>query len=114
MNINRLRMKIALMTGCNDKHYQLGLLSGLVPHEIEVDFIANDDMKEASRYKNVNYLNLRGDQDPKALLHKKIFRILKFYSAMLAFAVKTDANIFHIQWLNKFIYFDRTLLNFYY
>lgn len=102
------------MTGCNDKHYQLGLLAGLLRHDVEVDFIANDDMKDASHYEQVNYFNLRGDQNPSAPIQEKILRILKFYYKLILYALRSDAKIFHIQWLNKFIIFDRTFLNLYY
>ena len=32
----------------------------------------------------------------------------------MKYAFRTDSKLFHIQWLNKFIYFDRTVLNTYY
>ncbi|MEO0248450.1 MAG: glycosyltransferase, partial [candidate division WOR-3 bacterium] len=107
-------MKVALITGCNDKHYQLSLLSGLVAHGVQVDFIANDDMIDAAAYKNVNYFNFRGDQDLRAPLHDKIRRILKYYVALLTYAAKSAPGVFHIQWLNRFEYFDRTVINIYY
>jgi glycosyltransferase involved in cell wall biosynthesis len=107
-------MKISLLTGCNDKHYQLSLVSGLIPHKIEVDFIGNDDMQDADNFKNVNYLNLRGDQNPQAGISKKIRRISKYYLSLMKYAARSDSKVFHIQWLNKFTYFDRTLLNIYY
>jgi D-inositol-3-phosphate glycosyltransferase len=107
-------LKIALLTGCNDKHYQIGLLSGLVANPVKVDFIANDDMIEAAGYSQVKYFNVRGDQDPRAPITDKIFRVLKYYGALLKYAFQSDARIFHIQWLNKFQYLDRTLLNIYY
>ncbi len=107
-------MKMSLLTGCNDKHYQIGLLSGLVANGIEVDFIGNDDMREAEDYENTNYFNLRGDQDPEANRKEKILRVLVFYYKLLKYAAGTDSKLFHVQWMNKFVYFDRTLLNVYY
>lgn len=107
-------MKISLLTGCNDKHYQIGLLSGLVNNGAEVDFIGNDDMKEAEHYANTRYLNLRGNQDPEAGTREKISRVLVYYWKLFKYAATTDSPVFHIQWLNKFVYFDRTLLNIYY
>jgi D-inositol-3-phosphate glycosyltransferase len=64
--------------------------------------------------KNIVYHNLRGDQSSDAPIHKKIYRVLCYYWKLLCFARNTDASIFHILWLNKFIYFDRTILNIYY
>ncbi len=107
-------MKMSLLTGCNDKHYQIGLLSGLVANGIEVDFIGNDDMKEAEDFENTNYFNLRGDQDPDANRKEKILRVLVFYYKLFKYAAGADSKLFHVQWMNKFVYFDRTLLNVYY
>lgn len=107
-------MKVSMLTGCNDKHYQIGLLSGLVANGLEVDFIGNDDMKEAGKFKNTNFLNFRGDQNPKAALKEKIIRILVYYLKLVKYAACTDNKIFHIQWMNRFVYFDRTVLNFYF
>ncbi|MEM2979189.1 MAG: glycosyltransferase family 4 protein [Methanomassiliicoccales archaeon] len=105
---------MTILTGCNDKHYQLGLLSGLVHHDIEIDFIANDDMIAAANYEKVNYLNFRGDQDPQASIWKKVFRVLWYYGRLLRYTAQTKSRIFHIQWLNRFEYLDRTLINLYY
>jgi len=94
----------------------LGLLSGLISQGIEVDFIGNDEMSSASILKNkgVNFYNLRGDQNPNAPMKEKILRILKYYYRLIEYTIKSDSELFHIQWLNKFIYFDRTFLNIFY
>lgn len=109
-------MKISLLTGGGDKPYNLGLLEALVQQGIEVDFIANDDMQDAEIAKNslVNYFNLRGDQCLDAPILDKLIRVLKYYSKLIKYAFQTDSKIFHIQWYNKFIYFDRVLMNLYY
>jgi glycosyltransferase involved in cell wall biosynthesis len=109
-------MKIALLTAGKDRHYALGLLSGLVENDIHVDFIGNDDMQDADivRNENVNYINLRGDQRENVSITKKIYRVLKYYFKLIKYAAQTNTKVFHILWLNKFIYFDRTLLNIYF
>jgi len=110
-------MKVALIKGGGgDTYYELGLLSGLIAQGIFVDFIGSDHLKNTDILKNeyVKFYNLRGDQDPRAPLKKKIFRILYYYLRLMKYAAKTDAKLFHIQWMEKFIYFDRTLLNIYY
>ena len=109
-------MKISLLTAGKDKPYVLGLLSGLIPTGIQVDFIGNDEMQNADvvKSRNVNYLNLRGDQSPSAAFLTKVFRVVKYYIKLVKYAFITDSKLFHIQWLNKFIYFDRTVLNTYY
>ncbi len=114
--IDYQQMKISLLTAGKDRPYVLGLLSGLVANNIHVDFIGNDDLQTAEIVKNkkVNYLNLRGDQRENVHISKKICRILKYYFKLIKYAIQTDTKLFHIIWLNKFIYFDRTFLNLYY
>lgn len=109
-------MKISLITGSVDPHYQLDLLAGLVSAGLEVDFIGGDSMKHADiiQNKNVNFHNFRGSQDTKAPINEKIARVLKYYGMLIEYAYKTDSGLFHIQWENKFIHFDRTVLNLYY
>jgi glycosyltransferase involved in cell wall biosynthesis len=109
-------MKVSLLTGGNDPPYVLPLLSALTSRGITVDFIGNDEMQnaEAVRNKNVNYLNLRGDQRLNAPMKEKIFRVIRYYFKLIKYAALTDSKLFHIIWLNKFIHFDRTFLNLYY
>lgn len=117
MNLsNKNNLKISLLTGGQDIHYALGLLSGLVPHELDIEFIGNDHWKDSYviNSKNVIYYNLRGDQSGAAPLKEKVLRVLKYYVKLIQYAATTNSKLFHIQWLNKFTYFDRTLLNIYY
>ena len=67
-----------------------------------------------TQYSNVKYVNLRGDQSSNAPLHEKVKRVLKYYAKLIKYAAETDSKIFHILWLNKFTYLDRTLINLYY
>jgi glycosyltransferase involved in cell wall biosynthesis len=110
------RLKVSLLTGGKDPHYALGLLSGLITKEIDVDFVANDLMKDAEVVKDecVAYYNLRGNQAPDVSFKEKAARVIRYYLKLIAYAAKTDSKIFHILWLNKFTYFDRILLNVYY
>jgi D-inositol-3-phosphate glycosyltransferase len=109
-------MKISLLTGGDDPNYAFPLSSSLSSQGIEVDFIGNDEMQQAEiiNNKNINYLNLRGDQSENTPIQKKVFRLLRYYLKLITYAAKTDSRLFHILWLNKFIYFDRTFLNIYY
>lgn len=109
-------MRVSLLTGGKDPHYALGLVSGVASKKIDIDFIGNSDMREdpAVKKENVAYYNLRGDQDAQATLKEKIFRIMKYYAALIKYAATTDSRLFHILWQNKFEYLDRTLLNAYY
>ena len=109
-------MKIALFTGGDDPSYAIPLASALAKSGIRVDFIGNDAMRDDASlgYANVRYLNLRRDQDPKATLFVKIKRLTRYYYKLMTYAASTNAPIIHILWLNKCVYFDRTLLNIYY
>jgi D-inositol-3-phosphate glycosyltransferase len=110
-------MKVTLLVGGGgDMYYELGLCSGLISNGIHVEYIGSDSVKEMKIFENENvaFYNLRGSQKPDAPIVEKFFRILKYYLRLIHHAAKTDSRIFHIQWLNKFVYFDRILLNLYY
>jgi glycosyltransferase involved in cell wall biosynthesis len=105
-------MKISLLTGGGEKHYQLGLISGLIAADIDVEFIGNDEISNSDllNHSNVTFYNLRGNQNHYAPIKEKVARILRYYYKLIKYAVQTDSKIFHIQWLNKFYFFDRTIL----
>jgi len=110
-------MKVTLLTGGDaSTHYVLALLSGLVSAGIKVDLIGSDATKDTQiiKNKNVVFYNLRGDQNPDAPIKEKIARVLKYYFKLVKYAYEAESKLFHIQWLNKFVHFDRTFLNIYY
>ncbi len=109
-------MKVSLLTGGMDAHYAFGLLSGLISKPILIDVIGNNDMEKSDIMHNekITHHNLRGDQNPKAPILKKSARVLRYYFKLVKYTATTDSTLFHILWLNKFIYFDRTILNLYY
>ena len=110
-------MKVALLVGRGgDDYYELCLLSGLLSCGLQVDYLAGDSVKDAPilRHANVAFHNLRGSADPDAPITEKILRVLKYYVRLLRYAATTDATVFHILWLNRFVYLDRTLLTLYY
>jgi len=112
-----MEMKIALFTGGDDPNYAIPLLSALTAHGVFVDFIGNDEMQSAvdeASNRNFNYLNLRGDQNEEAPLIQKMMRIIKYYLNIFKYALCTESKIFHILWLNKFLYFDRIFCTLYY
>jgi glycosyltransferase involved in cell wall biosynthesis len=109
-------MRVSLLTGADDPNYAVPLAAALADQGIHVNFIGNDAMADAPglRRANIRYLNLRGSQDPSAALHVKTGRVLRYYQLLLEHAVRTDASIFHILWLNKFDLLDRTVMNAFY
>lgn len=110
-------LKVSLLAaGGGDTYYEIGLASGLAVAGICVDFIGGDLRKDSPilKNKNIHYYNLRGRQNADAPMKDKILRILIFYLKLFKYAFKTNSKLFHIQWPNKFVYFDRTLLILYY
>ena len=108
--------RIALLTGGGDKHYAFGLATALTTKNVFIDFIGSDQLASPTLDGNprINFLNLRGDQNPKASLIKKMGRIALYYSRLLWFGATARATVFHILWNNKLELFDRTVLLFYY
>lgn len=109
-------MKITLLNSADFRSYSLSMLEALVARGINVDLIGNDDLISAPIMKaaTVNYFNLRGDQNPRSPKWKKVMRVIIFYYRLVNYAARTDSLLFHMQCHNKFILFDRTLLNIYY
>jgi glycosyltransferase involved in cell wall biosynthesis len=109
-------IRVALLTGGDDRSYALGLTAALVAQGVTVDFIGSDrvDGPELHNSPLVNFLNLRGDQSENASLPRKVMRLLAYYLRLLKYAAVAKPRVFHILWNNKFEWFDRTLLLAYY
>jgi glycosyltransferase involved in cell wall biosynthesis len=107
---------VTLLTGGGDRPYAFGLATELIAKGAALDLIASDelDCPELNSAPGVNFLNLRGDQRPDASLVKKMARVLVYYAKLVRYAATAEPKIFHILWNNKFLFFDRTLLTFYY
>jgi len=109
-------LSVALLTGGADRPYALGLAAALTSAGISVDFIGSDDLNlpELRNNRLVNFLNLRGDQNPGTNLVRKVARLLTYYWRLIRYAATAKPKVFHILWNNKFELFDRTLLMLYY
>ena len=109
-------MKVALLTAGKDPHYALGLAPALAKAGIELEVVGNSEMEKfpGIRHPNIQFLNLRGDQRTEAALSTKVSRVLLYYARLLRFSFNSKSSQFHILWPNKFVYFDRTLLNLYF
>jgi len=107
---------VALLTGGGDKHYALGMAAALTSGGISLDFIGSDDLSvpELLTNRRVNFLNLRGDQNPNTGPTRKMARVLAYYWRLVCYSARAKPKIFHILWNNKFQLFDRTLLMLYY
>lgn len=111
-----LSLRVALLTGGDDKPYVLGLVEALTSGGVVFDLIGSDDLSvpELLDNRRINFLNLRGDQHPEANVAQKAARVLSYYGRLIRYAAKARPQIFHILWNNKFEVFDRTLLILYY
>ena len=107
---------VALLTGGDDRTYALGLATALISRGTALDVIGSDDLDcpEFRDKTGLTFLNLRVDQRRDASLMKKVSRILLFYAKLIRYAAGAKPKIFHILWNNRFQFFDRTLLTFYY
>jgi D-inositol-3-phosphate glycosyltransferase len=106
-------MRVSLLTGGDDPNYAVPLATALAGRGITVEFVGNDQMEAVSslRHPGIEYLNLRGNQDPSARLHTKMVRVMRYYQRLIHYAHRTRSRLFHILWLNKFELLDRTLVN---
>jgi D-inositol-3-phosphate glycosyltransferase len=109
-------MKVALLSAGKDKPYALGIAEALLNKGIRIDFIGNSELQNEPIFSNglTTYYNLRGDQSPEASILSKIIRVITYYVKLIRYAGSTETKIFHILWLNKFTFFDSTVLNIYY
>lgn len=109
-------VEVALLTGGDDRPYVYGLATALASKGVIVDVIGSDDLdcEEFHRGIGVNFLNLRGDQNPNTSVFRKITRVSTYYAKLLLYAATAKPRIFHILWNNKFQTVDRTLLMLYY
>ena len=114
--LEREVLRVSLLTGGDDPNYAIPLASAIATEEITVEFIGNDEMQqyEIGNHKHIEYLNLRGCQNENVGMIKKVARIIRYYFRLMKYSVQTKSRIFHILWLNKFVHFDRTLLNAFY
>jgi glycosyltransferase involved in cell wall biosynthesis len=112
----RSAVKLALLTGGDDKPYVLGFVQALTSAGISFDVIGSDDLAVPELLHNprVSFCNLRGDHNPDASLKSKAFRILRYYLRLVRYTISAQPAIFHILWNNKFELLDRTLLTLYY
>jgi D-inositol-3-phosphate glycosyltransferase len=109
-------ISVTLLTGGADPPYTFGLGTSLMPHVNAMDLIGSDilDFPAFRNRKQINFLNLRGSQNPDANIIHKILRILRYYVKLICYASEANPRIFHILWNNKFERFDRTILTLYY
>jgi glycosyltransferase involved in cell wall biosynthesis len=107
---------VAILSGCADKPYALGLAATLISQGVGFDLIGGDDLDSPAfhRAPGVTFLNLRGDQRSDASSARKIIRVLAYYGRLIRYAIGAEPKVFHILWNNKFEFLDRTVVMLYY
>jgi glycosyltransferase involved in cell wall biosynthesis len=107
---------VALLTGGGDTPYAYGLATALTARRVPVDVIAGNELDRPEFHGTpyVNFLNLRGDQNPAVSSLSKVVRVLIYYCRLVRYAFVAEPKVFHILWNNKFEAIDRTLLTLYY
>jgi asparagine synthase (glutamine-hydrolysing) len=105
-------LPVALLTGCHDRSYALGLCGALADSGANVEFIGSDSVhvRELDGSPRVKFLNLRGDQSEDASLSVKVARLARYYGRLVGYAFSGRPPVFHVLWNNKVEWFDRTLL----
>jgi glycosyltransferase involved in cell wall biosynthesis len=108
--------QISILTAGRDRPYALGLAAALVEAGINFDFVGSNEVDgpELHASPQIHFLNLRGDQSVDAGMFKKMARVLAYYFRLMSYALTAKPKIFHILWNNKFEWFDRTVLMFFY
>jgi D-inositol-3-phosphate glycosyltransferase len=107
---------VALLTGGWSDGYLVGLASGLLDAGVEIECVGGDELSVYPVFtrEGVRYVNLRGSTDSNASFSQKALRILRYYVRLMTYSLRTRCRLFHVQWENKFIFLDRTLLLLYY
>jgi len=108
-------IEMALLTGCQDRHYAFGLAVALASKGASVDVIGSDeiDSPELHTRANLRFLNFRGRQNAPANIVRKLWRLVVYYGRLMRYAAVSRSRIFHILWNYKLELFDRTILMLY-
>src|SRR5579859_3674519 len=113
---NMSGIEMALLTGCQDRHYAFGLAMALVSTGVSVDVIGSDeiDSPELHAEPNLRFLNFREGQSNSTNFAQKLWKVLVYYAKLIRYAAHSRPKILHILWNYKLELFDRTVLMLYY
>lgn len=109
-------MQVSILNAGGQTDYLYGLVTGLSSQpDIRIEVVDGDASHTLFiNFSRVRYFNLRGDNRSPQSVFTKAFRILLYYIRLVLYAARTRSQVFHIQWDNSFLLFDRTLLLLYY
>lgn len=108
-------LEVALLTGGQDPHYALGLVTALANAGVRLDVVGNDlvDNPKMHATAGIRFVDLYGSKSAAGIVFK-VAKTLLSYARLLQYTATAKARTFHILWGNKFDLADRTLLMFYY
>jgi glycosyltransferase involved in cell wall biosynthesis len=109
-------MQVSILNAGGPTDYLYGLVTGVtLQPDIQIEVVDGDASQTLfSNFPRVRHFNLRGDNRSPQSLFTKVIRILVYYARLIIYAARTHSQVFHIQWDNSFLLFDRTLLLLYY
>jgi glycosyltransferase involved in cell wall biosynthesis len=110
------RIEMALLTGCQDRHYAFGLATALGANGLHVDVVGSDeiDSPEFHASPNLRFLDFRGKQGARLNFAQKLSKLLVYYAKLIRYSARRQPKILHILWNYKLEQFDRTILMIYY
>ena len=105
-------LRVSILTGGRDPHYAVPLISSLASQPAFVDVIGSDLFltDELLGRPNVKVFNLHVINKPHASAYKKLLRLAVTYGRLIAYAARTDSQLFHILWLTKAELVDTIIL----
>jgi D-inositol-3-phosphate glycosyltransferase len=114
--LRNIDLEIALLTGCQDKSYAVGLAMAVASKGVRTEVIGNDrvDSHEYHTTPDLKFLNLGGIQDSDVGFLSKLHHLLAYYAGLIRYVTFGGPKIVHVLWNSKFEYFDRTLLTLYF
>jgi glycosyltransferase involved in cell wall biosynthesis len=109
-------MQVSILNAGGQTDYLYGLVTGLSSQpDIQIEVVDGDASQTLfTNVPRVRHFNLRGDNRSPQSVFTKAFRILLYYIRLVIYAARAHSQVFHIQWDNSFLLFDRTLLLLYY
>jgi D-inositol-3-phosphate glycosyltransferase len=114
--ISQPAIAMALLTGCQDRHYAFGLAMALASRGICVDVVGGDeiDSPELHTSPNLHFLNFRKGQSNHTNFAQKLWKVIVYYANIFQYVARSKPRILHILWNYKLELFDRTILMLYY
>jgi D-inositol-3-phosphate glycosyltransferase len=109
-------VEIALLTGCQDRHYAYGLAMALASKGCFVDIIGSDeiDSPELQSVPNLCFLNFRRGPNSNLNFAQKLSKLFIYYAKLIRYVARSRTKILHILWNYKLELFDRTILMLYF